>query len=158
MPRHIDADNFRKTMIKRFGCIPCLTDYSEASRYDIPIDDALNLVPTADVVPKSEVADLQDALKCEKETNKHLGAEYIALMKENEKLTINMNAYGLAAKRIAEEKADVAREIFEEIEKYSEVAHWNGLLVNPVLCIGVGTLAELKKKYIGESDVKRDTV
>lgn len=44
-------------------------------------------------------------------------------------------------------KAEVAREIFAEIEKYSEVSHWNGLLGNPVLCIGVGTLAELKKKY-----------
>ena len=55
MARYIDVDNFRKTMIKRFGCIPCLTDYSEASRYDIPLIDALNLAPTADVVPKSEV-------------------------------------------------------------------------------------------------------
>lgn len=55
MARYIDADNFRKTMIKRFGCIPCLTDYSEASRYDIPLDDALNLAPTADVVPRAEV-------------------------------------------------------------------------------------------------------
>ena len=56
MPRYIDADNFRKTMIKRFGCIPCLTDYSEFSRNDIPIDDALNLVHTADVAPRAEVA------------------------------------------------------------------------------------------------------
>lgn len=55
MARCIDADNFRKAMIKRFGCIPCLTDYSEASKYDIPIDDALNLEPTADVVPRAEV-------------------------------------------------------------------------------------------------------
>ena len=50
MPRYINADNFRKTMIKRFGCIPCLTDYSDTSRYDIPIDDALKLEPIADVV------------------------------------------------------------------------------------------------------------
>lgn len=56
MARYIDADNFRKTMIKRFGCVPCLTDYSEASRHDIPIDDALNLAPTADVAPRAEVA------------------------------------------------------------------------------------------------------
>lgn len=58
MPRYIDADDFRKTMIKRFGCVPCLTDYSEASRNDIPIDDALDLVTTADVVPKREVKEL----------------------------------------------------------------------------------------------------
>ena len=56
MARYIDADNFRKNMIKRFGCIPCLTDYSEASRNDIPIDDALNLAPTADVAPRAELA------------------------------------------------------------------------------------------------------
>ena len=56
MARYIDADDFQKTMIKRFGCVPCLTDYSEASRNDIPIDDALDLTTTAEVVPKSEVA------------------------------------------------------------------------------------------------------
>lgn len=56
MARYIDADNFRKNMIKRFGCIPCLTDYSEASRNDIPIDDALNLATTADVAPRAELA------------------------------------------------------------------------------------------------------
>ena len=75
MARYIDADNFRKTMIKRFGCIPCLTDYSEASRYDMPIDDALKLAPTADVAPKSEVDDLKRyiilnediAIKCKRE-------------------------------------------------------------------------------------------
>lgn len=60
MPRYIDADNFRKTMIKRFGCVPCLTDYSDTARYDIPIDDALELETTADVVQRSEVARLED--------------------------------------------------------------------------------------------------
>lgn len=65
MARYIDADNFRKTMIKRFGCIPCLTDYSEASRYDIPLDDALNLAPTADVVPKKAIAEHEQHVKTE---------------------------------------------------------------------------------------------
>ena len=50
MARYIDADNFRKTMIKRFGGVPCLTDYSTNPINDIHIDDALNLAPTADVV------------------------------------------------------------------------------------------------------------
>lgn len=36
---------------------------------------------------------------------------------EIERLTINMNAYGLTAKRLAEEKTEVAREIFEKIER-----------------------------------------
>lgn len=60
MARYIDVDNFRKTMVKRFGCIPCLTDYSEASRYDIPLDDALNLAPTADVIPKEFLTQKED--------------------------------------------------------------------------------------------------
>ena len=63
MPRYIDVDNFRKTMIKRFGCVPCLTDYSDTARYDIPIDDALELEPTADVVPRSEVESLQEEIE-----------------------------------------------------------------------------------------------
>ena len=43
--------------------------------------------------------------------------------------------------------SDVAREIFEEIEKYVEVALMNGHIETPILCIGHGTFAELKKKY-----------
>ena len=46
-------------------------------------------------------------------------------------------------------KADSAREIFEEIEKYVEVALMNGHIETPILCIGHGTFAELKKKYKG---------
>lgn len=47
-------------------------------------------------------------------------------------------------------KAEVAREIFEEIEKCSEVALMNGHIETPILCIGLGTLAELKKKFTEE--------
>ena len=43
--------------------------------------------------------------------------------------------------------SEVAREIFEEIEKCSEVALMNGHIETPILCIGFGVLAELKKKY-----------
>lgn len=50
MNRYIDAELFRKTIIKRFGCVPSLTDYSSNSINDIHLDDALNLIPTADVV------------------------------------------------------------------------------------------------------------
>jgi hypothetical protein len=45
---------------------------------------------------------------------------------------------------------DLAEEIFAEIEKCSEVALMNGHIETPILCIGFGVLAELKKKYIGE--------
>ena len=95
MARYIDADNFRKTMIKRFGCVPCLTDYSEASRYDIPIDDALNLAPAAEVAPKSEVEWLE---------------------KENARL-LSLSEYNRSVieQDITDAKSEVAREIFEEI-------------------------------------------
>lgn len=45
---------------------------------------------------------------------------------------------------------DLAEEIFAEIEKCSEVALMNGHIETPILCIGFGVLAELKKKYIGK--------
>ena len=47
-------------------------------------------------------------------------------------------------------KAEVAREIFEEIEKHCEVALMNGHIETPILCIGFDVLAELKKKYTEE--------
>ena len=62
-------------------------------------------------------------------------------------------------------KSEVAREIFEEIEKLAKIYTFpvvkNGVVEiakEPFWCIEPNDLAELKKKYIGESDVKRDTV
>ena len=46
--------------------------------------------------------------------------------------------------------SDVAREIFEEIEKHSEVALMNGHIDTPILCIGIEVLADLKKKHESE--------
>ena len=75
--------------------------------------------------------------------------------KENEKLTINMNAYGLAAKRLAEEKT----EIFADIEKIINLpftAGFNLLLPinqalrdynNDIRQELLFFIAELKKKY-----------
>lgn len=37
--------------------------------------------------------------------------------------------------------------IFEEIKMCSEVALMNGHIETPILCIGFGVFAELKKKY-----------
>ena len=47
-------------------------------------------------------------------------------------------------------KQEVAREIFEEIEKFLEVALMNGHIETPILCIGFNTFFELKKKYTEE--------
>ena len=61
MSRYIDADKFRKTLIKRFGCVPSLTDYSTMLSNDVHIDDAINLVPTADVVEVVRCKDCKHA-------------------------------------------------------------------------------------------------
>lgn len=120
MARYIDADNFRKTMIKRFGCIPCLTDYSEASRYDMPIDDALNLAPTADVVPKSEYDRLEKLFND---------------MTQEAKGYLN-KIYGI--------RADVAREIFESIEECIYLYYNKNDYTMPNI---EEDIAELKKIY-----------
>lgn len=95
-------------------------------------DDCANYLPTEDVVPKSEV----------------------------EKYIVNMNAYGLTAKRLAEEneqlkqaEQEVAREIFEEIDKILETQE-KYLYCNPSLTYIYELIAELEKKYIG--DTKND--
>lgn len=74
MSRYIDADKFRKTLIKRFGCVPSLTDYSTMLSNDIHIDDAINLVPTADVV---EVVRCKDCEYCHEYT-KWNGKDFLA--------------------------------------------------------------------------------
>ena len=56
------------------------------------------------------------------------------------------------AKYLTEKKgyrkaSEVAMEIFAEIEKCSEVSLMNGHIETPILCIGFGVLAKLKKKY-----------
>ena len=56
-----------------------------------------------------------------------------------------------AFKSEADLRAEVAMEIFEEIEKYVEVALMNGHIETPILCIGHSTFAELKKKYTEET-------
>ena len=121
---------------------------------------------TADVVPKSEVerlehlraelskevADLQDALKCEKETNKHLNEEYISAQKEIARLEkASLPSYCQAvseeeAIKIGKEygRAGVAREIFEEIEKtFIDSA----ALPDCARFVDIDKIAELKKKY-----------
>ena len=120
MERYIDADALKER----------LEDFSKWCKdgrkqgVDFVLDCPLPDMPTADVVPKSEVERLE---------------------KENEKLTINMNAYGLAAKRLAEEKT----EIFAEIEKITnssiEKEHFIGAWFN--IAKFEERLAELKKKY-----------
>ena len=72
---------------------------------------------------------------------------------EIESLTINMNAYGLAAKRLAEQKTEVARKIFEEIENLamSKIdADLSVVQLNDAYYIEA--IDELKKKYTEGND------
>jgi hypothetical protein len=99
-------------------------------------------LPSADVVPKSEVESIITL-------NSQLEARVFVQRKEIERLTINMNAYGLAVKRLAEERT----EIFEKVEKiildntypdfnreHKPVNIWKAK-------DGYDALDELKKKY-----------
>ena len=106
MARYINEDEFI-AWVREHWCLDCQNDCGLRCRA-CWIDDAIDIVeeaPAADVAPRSEVerlerlraelskevADLQDALKCEKETNAHLCGEYLSA------------------------KTEVAREIFNEI-------------------------------------------
>jgi hypothetical protein len=125
------------------GCCSDEADCSDNARNHFAIlEEGEDLdVLTADVVPKSEVADLQDALKCEKETNKHLSDEYIALQKA-------LDAYEETS-GLKHAKAEVAREIFEEIEKtFIDSA----ALPNCARFVDIDKIAELKKKYTEEPE------
>lgn len=62
MSKYIERDSFYKTMIKRFGCIPALTDYSESAKNDINLYDALNLIPAADVAPRAGWISVEERL------------------------------------------------------------------------------------------------
>ena len=120
MARYIDADNFRKTMTKRFGCIPCLTDYSEASRNDIPIDDALSLAPTADVVPKSEFVAMMQWVELLKgqlaEAKSEVDKLHEVINKFEEQSAKELRDFLCLSEKYEKSKTEYARDIFKEIE------------------------------------------
>jgi hypothetical protein len=102
MARYIDAetalkiiDNYAKTVTADgIVIVKAIRDIVEI------------ITPTADVVPKNEVESIITL-------NSQLEANVFEQRKEIERLTINMNAYGLTVKRLAEERT----EIFEKVEK-----------------------------------------
>ncbi len=142
MPRYIDADKLNKKKKYQFQTRGMPFPKSE---WFIKADDLFD-APTADVVPKSEVENQKLEIW-------RLKGEVERLEKENEKLTINMNAYGLAAKRIAEQKSEVVREIFEEIEKFlssNQSGEFRGDSIEWFDYFDLHLaedIAELKKKY-----------
>ena len=114
--RYIDADVLRKNEIVRCHCVPCVG--SNDNNYK-DLDEVLNDCPTADVAPRSEVEWLE---------------------KENARL-LNLSEYNRSAieQDIADAKAELAREIFEEI---FDALSGKGLTFTEWV-----KLTELKKKY-----------
>ena len=129
MARYIDADALKER----------LEDFSKWCRdgrkqgVDFVLDCPLPNMPTADVAPKSEVEWLE---------------------KENARL-LNLSEYNRSAieQDITDAKAEVAREIFEDIEKHE----CHGIAGQAVMyMIFAEEYAELKKKYTGEQNRRSD--
>ena len=110
-----------------------LKDWVEAYKNTIEsmekIDDEL----------RTEVADLQDALKCEKETNSHLCEQYMKA-KADVAREIFEEVEGIFKKRIDFYTAIKNKAVLFAVEKYAEtmIANCN---------IYLQDIAELKKKY-----------
>lgn len=155
--------------------------WNEKSRYVQEIDlqifreDVAELKAyIADVAPRAEVdrlerlraelskevADLQDAIKCEKETNDHLCEEYMSAMREveamqrsfGEKLEVAEALIATLNKTTHNARQEVAREIFDEIERV-EMSKIDADLSIAILddSYYIQAIDELKKKYQIES-------
>ena len=132
-----------KQQIEKKACKNCIhyCICSIWSTTDLDIDEAYkycfgNFKDTADVVPKSEVERLQA---------------------EIERLTIDMNAarLGMIAEheRLKTARAEVAREIFAEIEKW--LVHEYVPYIRGYSNSLARNFAELKKKYTEATDENR---
>ena len=135
MPRYIDADK----MVSKDNAYTTFP-HDLAGCDDNDLVRWINEQPTADVVPKSEVERLQ--------------CQVNRLKKYDEERDI-----ALHKRLIANAKAEVAREIFEEIEKkscvISETNHSTGS--TRVVCyqISAETVAKLKKKHTEGAQAKK---
>ena len=129
MARYIDADALIEN-VKRVYCTDC-NNYNEVRCRACGTDDALDMIedaPTADVVPKSEVEKLQEAY--------------------NDRLAKDIQTN---AEFVKHAKAEVAREIFEEIDSLLKIFCDEPLYSSDDLVCDIADLvydiAELKKKY-----------
>lgn len=150
MARYIDADAFIED-IQETICAKC-GDISDGIKCkSCGIDDTLDFLenaPTADVVPKREVEELQakvarlrkenTELLVSKETDIHISMEKLVKVRTEHPIF-----------KAIEEK--VAREIFEEIEKITmhNVTSSYGIWL---MSMGEDAFAELKKKYTEETE------
>lgn len=103
-------------------------------------EKCIHYTPTADVVPKSEVLEMQ---KEQLGRLKEIKSEIERVTVEYEAMRGAANSYKM---HYEQAKAEVAREIFEEIEKN---IYWIESIYQKIPCLPNGYIAELKKKYTG---------
>lgn len=114
MARYIDADELKRLSIK-FG------EEQGKQRFSELLCEYIDCIPTADVVPKSEV-----------------------VLASSDAVKMLIECHGYALTHDADIKKEVAREIFEEIEKLSrEFMNNEHYIFGDMLW----DIAELKKKY-----------
>ena len=163
MARYIDADALLEHYKRVLEHAQTSGMYNHAKLYErfiLSIKDAT----TADVAPNSEVenykqiAEYQQKLAMDRYFEIKRLEEEIETLKDNtEHLAVMLEEAKQAyanyeeTSGLKQAKQEVAREIFEEIEKYVEVALMNGHIETPILCIGHSTFAKLKKKYTEET-------
>lgn len=83
---YINRDDFFKAMCKRFGCVPNLTNHSTSLRDDIHLDEALNMIPPANVVDRAMVKALEEDLERTGNELANVEAERDALLEELQRL------------------------------------------------------------------------
>ena len=133
MARYIDADK----LVDRLKVSPIFQDFNTDGYFirDMVID-LVGCQPTADVVPKTEVEELSNRYE-------DLMLKHIDLAKDHDELI----AWGghIKSKDKARIRAEIAREIFEEIEKIA--MHGVTSFGLCLMSMGEAAFAELKKKY-----------
>lgn len=128
--------------------------YVSAENPESSLTELINRIcnlPTADVVPKSEVERLKRAYEGSQKTIKGLTEMIREKNKELAKLETHLELhYGEKSLNnlIAEQRADIAREIFEEIE--SKKMFLKDCVGNMGVVVLFKDISELKKKYTEE--------
>ena len=147
MAEYIDKDKVLKTIYDE------MDGYYTEEVSITDLFDGINKIPIADVVPKSEVEELQKKLD---DYKKFVGE--IRVTCENHAVIIDTEHTEYIDKRVAEgfknmaikqAKQEVARVIFAEIDTILKTQE-KYLYCNPSLTYVYELIAELKKKYIGE--------
>ena len=133
MARYIDADKFIEWLDVGHLRSPSEICYSEG---DVKV--MIDMQPTADVAPKSEVDNLEYTLMgVMHSVDKWLEGDELKQNEVNRAITMREKTLRI----IENAKTEVARDIFEEI--YEDCFDQYGY-------INYEALAELKKKYTGE--------